>query len=57
MTDRKQNTDNAGEHDSEFDRELAMVSRAYRAGDADKDGPPTAMDDAIRAVQWSGEGF
>ncbi len=50
MTDRKQNASNSGKHDSEFDRELAMVSRAYRAGDADADGPPAAMDDVIRAA-------
>ena len=50
MSDRKQNTGSAGEHDSEFDRELAMVARACRDEDAGADGPPAAMDAAIRAA-------
>lgn len=50
MTDRKQNAGNADKPDSEFDRELAMVSRAYRGVDDGTDGPPAAMDDAIRAA-------
>ena len=50
MSDRKQNSGNEGEHGSEFDRELAMVARACRDADAGADGPPAAMDDAIRAA-------
>ncbi len=50
MTDRKQNVSNADKPDSEFDRELAMVTLSYRAADAGSDGPPAAMDDAIRAA-------
>ena len=50
MTDRKQNASNADKPDSEFDRELAMVSRAYRDEGVGSDGPPAAMDDAIRAA-------
>lgn len=44
MSDHKQN--NAD--DSEFDRELAVTSRAYKGAEADL--PPPAMDDAIRAA-------
>ena len=50
MSDRKQNAGNADKPDSEFDRELAMVSRAYRGVDDGTDGPPAALDDAIRAA-------
>ncbi|MEO8386012.1 MAG: hypothetical protein ABI583_12265 [Betaproteobacteria bacterium] len=50
MIDRKKSAGNAGEPDNEFDRELAMVSRAYRDSDAGSDGPPAAIDDAIRAA-------
>ena len=50
MSDRKQNASNVHKPDSEFDRELAMVSRAYRGAGVDSDGPPAAMDDAIRAA-------
>ena len=44
MSDRKQNNVD----DSEFDRELALTSRAYKS--AKSDLPPPAMDDAIRAA-------
>ena len=44
MSDRKQNNVD----DSEFDRELALTSRAYKS--AQSDLPPPAMDDAIRAA-------
>lgn len=44
MSDRKQNSMD----DSEFDRELALTSRAYKSAEADL--PPPAMDDAIRAA-------
>ena len=44
MSDHKQN--NAD--DSEFNRELALTSRAYKS--AGTDLPPPAMDDAIRAA-------
>ncbi len=44
MSDRKQNNDS----DSEFDRDLALTSRAYKNAEADL--PPPEMDDAIRAA-------
>lgn len=44
MSDRKQNNGD----DSEFDRELALTSHAYKS--AKPDLPPPAMDDAIRAA-------
>ncbi len=44
MSERKQNSMD----DSEFDRELALTSRAYKS--AESDLPPPAMDDAIRAA-------
>lgn len=46
MSDRKQDNGNGG--DSKFDRELAVMSRAYKNAGADT--PPPATDDAIRAA-------
>ena len=46
MNDQHHNDPNAG--DSEFDRERALISSAYK--NAAPDMPPPAMDDAIRAA-------
>lgn len=50
MSDRKQNSTSA--NDSEFDRDLAVTSKAYK--NAGVDTPTAAIDDAIRAAARRG---